>query len=392
MKDKRSSRMVWLWAVLVALSALPVLAGTVSVGTQLAALAPAVAVLVVLVVTHELGHALVGKLLGYRIFEVSIGLGPRLLNVPLSRTRVVVNLLPIGGHTLLAPRSARLLPARDVFVSLAGAFVNLFMVLGALTADLSNSFTFGIVLVGSAIVVENLLPRHVRNPLGVMQSDGMRAALALGADDQALADALIARYMGEAYVSHQAGDHAGALSWDERGLQAHPGARALEGDAAVALIYLHRYAEGRAKLRSLLERDDLSPIHRALCLNNLAWADLMLGDPAFVPEAIESSKEAIATIPDQPAFKGTRAYALILQGAVEDGLLLAREALRGNRRRDDRASNACVLAIGNVRAGRLDAARRHIVTAMRLSPENGLIERAIAELDAAEHAAAPHPG
>jgi hypothetical protein len=384
--------MLWLWAVLVALTMLPVLAGTVSVGTQLAILGPAIAVLVVLVVTHELGHALVGRLLGYRIFEVSVGLGPRLLNVPLGRTRIVVRLFPIGGHTLLAPKSDRLLPARDVFVALAGAFVNVFVVLWALTADLSNSFTFGIVLVGSAIVVENLLPRRVKNPLGVLQSDGMRAALALGSDDQALTDALVARYAGEAYVSHLAGDHAGALSWDERGLAAYPGARALEGDAAVALMYLRRYDEGRSKLVSLLERDDLSTIQRALFQNNLAWADLMLGDPALLPEAIESSKEAIVTFPNLPAVKGTRAYALILQGAVEDGVELAREALRGNRRKDDRASNACVLAIGNARAGRLETARRHIVIAMRLSSESPLIERAIAELEAADLAPAPDRG
>jgi hypothetical protein len=387
MKGTKRSRLTWLWAMVAALYALPVLTGTVSLGTQLALLGPGVGVLVLLIVTHELGHALVGKALGYRVFEVSVGVGPRLLNVPLGRTRFVVRLLPVGGHTLLAPKSARLLPARDVFVALAGAFVNLFMVLWALTADLSNAFTFGILLVGSAVVVENLLPRRVTNAIGVVQSDGMRAALALEADDRALADALVSRYVGEEYVSHQAGDHAGALSWDERGLERFPGNRALEGDAAVSLLLLRRYAEGRDLLLSLLTREDLAPIQRALYRNNLAWADLMLGDPSLLSEAFEASKEAIASLPDQPAVKGTRAYALILQGAIEDGLALGAEALRRNTTKESRASNACVLAIGNARSGRLEAARRHVVTAMRLDPHNELIDRAVADLE--DRTAAP---
>ena len=269
MKLKGASRWSWLWLVVAGLYVLPVLTGTVPLGTMLATLAPGVGVLVLLIVTHELGHALVGTALGYRIFEVSVGLGPRLVDLPLGRTRVVVRLLPVGGHTLLAPKSARLVPARDVFVALAGAFVNLFMVLWAFTADLSNAFTFGILLLGSAIVVENLLPRRVTNAIGVMQSDGMRAALALEADERALTDALASRYVGEAYVSHRAGDHAGALAWDERGLERFPGNRALESDAAVSLVLLRRYHEGRTKLTSLLARDDLTPIQRALYRNNL---------------------------------------------------------------------------------------------------------------------------
>jgi hypothetical protein len=388
MRTKKRSALSWLWAVVAALYVLPVLTGTVPLGTQLATLAPGVGVLGLLIVTHELGHALVGRALGYRIFEVSVGLGPRLVNVALGRTRVVVRILPIGGHTLLAPRSARLLPARDVFVALAGAGVNLFTVLWALTADLSNAFTFGILLVGSAVVVENLLPRRVTNPIGVVQSDGLRAALALEADDRALTDALASRYVGEAYVSHLAGDHADALRWDERGLERFPGNRALEGDAAVALILLRRYAEGRDLLVSLLARDDLTTIQRALYRNNLAWADLMLGDPSLLPEAIDASKDAIAELPDQPAVKGTRAYALIVQGAIEDGLVLAAEALRRNATKEHRASNACVLAIGYARSGRLETARRHIVTAMRLAPDNELIDRAVAELEAASRTTA----
>ncbi len=360
---------------------LPVLAGVVPVGGQLAAIAPGVGVIVALIVTHELGHALMGRLLGYRIFEVSFGVGPLVLNAPLGRTRVVVRLLPAGGHTMLAPKGARLLPARDVFVALAGAFINLLTVLWALTADLSNTFTFGIVLIGSAVVVENLFPRHVRNALGVAKSDGLRAAQALEADEEALTAALVSRYLGEAYVDRAAGDHAGSLAWCERGLEVHPGTRTLQGDVAVSLINLRRYREARDLLVSLLGRDDLDPALRALYRNNLAWTDLMLGDHELLSEAFEASKDAIDTLGDQPAVKGTRAYALILQGAVEDGLRLAGEAIRSNHAKDARASNACVLAIGCSRSGRLDAARRHVAHALRLSPDNELIERAVAEVE-----------
>ena len=51
----------------------------------------------VLVITHELGHYLMGKWLGFTITEFSIGLGPKLFGIKGKETEFTLRALPIGG-------------------------------------------------------------------------------------------------------------------------------------------------------------------------------------------------------------------------------------------------------------------------------------------------------
>ncbi len=51
----------------------------------------------VLVITHELGHYLMGKWLGFTIVEFSVGLGPKLFGIKGKETEFTLRALPIGG-------------------------------------------------------------------------------------------------------------------------------------------------------------------------------------------------------------------------------------------------------------------------------------------------------
>ncbi len=51
----------------------------------------------VLVITHELGHFLMGKWLGFTITEFSVGLGPKLFGIKGKETEFTLRALPIGG-------------------------------------------------------------------------------------------------------------------------------------------------------------------------------------------------------------------------------------------------------------------------------------------------------
>ena len=51
----------------------------------------------VLVITHELGHFLMGRWLGFTITEFSVGLGPKLFGIKGKRTEFTLRALPIGG-------------------------------------------------------------------------------------------------------------------------------------------------------------------------------------------------------------------------------------------------------------------------------------------------------
>ncbi len=51
----------------------------------------------VLVITHELGHYLMGKWLGFTITEFSVGLGPKIFGIKGKETEFTLRALPIGG-------------------------------------------------------------------------------------------------------------------------------------------------------------------------------------------------------------------------------------------------------------------------------------------------------
>lgn len=56
----------------------------------------------ILVFVHELGHFTVAKLVGIRVFEFSIGFGPKLINFIKGETRYTLRILPLGGFTRMA--------------------------------------------------------------------------------------------------------------------------------------------------------------------------------------------------------------------------------------------------------------------------------------------------
>lgn len=380
MGSARSKVTVVLWVAVAAIWLLPVVAGVIPPWFVLRMIGTGAAVLLSLIVLHELGHALVGRLLGYRIFEISVGTGPPLVATVVGRTRVSLSMIPAGGHTLLAPRSDRLVQAREVFVSIAGPAVNVVVLAVVFGSDMPEPWRSAVIWLSAALAIENLWPRRVTGPLGVVFSDGLRAAHALDADDAAVRSLLASRYLGESYVSHAKHDHADAIVWDQRGLADFPGNPSFEGDIATSQIMLGEYGPARERLLGLVDRPDLEDAQRALYRNNLAWADLMLDDPELVPEALSLSKAALDVLPTIPAVKGTRGFALIMGGGIDEGIVLCGEAQRGNRGRDERASNACCLAIGAARQGRIGVAERHLRNAIRLAPENALIDRAGDEL------------
>lgn len=56
------------------------------------------AILIFLVLVHELGHFLVAKLFGIRVDEFAFGFPPKLFGKKIGETEYKVNLLPIGGY------------------------------------------------------------------------------------------------------------------------------------------------------------------------------------------------------------------------------------------------------------------------------------------------------
>jgi membrane-associated protease RseP (regulator of RpoE activity) len=63
---------------------------------------------------HELGHALVARVLGVRVWSVTLGRGPRLYQGMVAGSRFHVGLLPLRGAVSLHDDDARALGYRDM--------------------------------------------------------------------------------------------------------------------------------------------------------------------------------------------------------------------------------------------------------------------------------------
>jgi len=90
------------------------------------------AVLAVLIITHELGHFTTAKAFGVKVEEFSLGFPPRLLSKKLGETRYSLSAIPLGGFVKMAgevdPKEPRSLASKGVgariLVLSAGSLMN----------------------------------------------------------------------------------------------------------------------------------------------------------------------------------------------------------------------------------------------------------------------------
>ncbi|MFC1914040.1 RIP metalloprotease RseP [Chloroflexota bacterium] len=95
-------------------------------------LVPFVAILVVLVLVHELGHFTTAKLFGVTVEEFGLGFPPRLLSIRRKGTRYSLNAVPMGGFVKLAGEEDPNVPGSlaskkagvRMIVLAAGSFMN----------------------------------------------------------------------------------------------------------------------------------------------------------------------------------------------------------------------------------------------------------------------------
>jgi hypothetical protein len=336
-------------------------------------------VLVIVLWAHELGHALVGAALGLRVIEVVLGSGPRLARAHVRGTDADVRLLPFGGHTVMVPLTPG--RARLAVGVLAGPLANLTVVLVTLFVwPRTGGWVAPLVIANLLVLLGNLWPMKVATPLGPVHSDGLALVTLLRSPAEELAEMQVLRYAAETKAALERQDPAAAIHHAKQGLAAHPDHEVLRHLLTVALIRNGRFDTARAHLQTLLASGRPEPHQRAMDLNNLAWANLMSGDAALLDEALDASEEAERKLAWHPAVTNTRGYALILDGKVEDGLARARRAYDAHTDRTDRATTACVLAIGAARLGNVDGGHAMVANARRLDAGCDLLRRADAEL------------
>lgn len=102
----------------------------------------AIFVFLLVILLHELGHFTVAKLVGIRVNEFSIGMGPKVLQKESDETKYTLRLLPIGGYVSMEgedeksddPRSFnKVSPLKRIAVVAAGGIMNFILAIIVLT-------------------------------------------------------------------------------------------------------------------------------------------------------------------------------------------------------------------------------------------------------------------
>ncbi len=319
---------------------------------------------VVMLVWHELGHALMARFLGWHVGEISIGFGPLLWEGNVGRTRVIVRLVPIEGYVLPAPDSARGARVKSALIYAAGPGSEL-LLLAVLVAFLGFDTVFNdantpalIGLKTLAIVIIwgaglNLIPFSI----GAGVSDGLGILLAPFLTRDAIEQRMLTLDQIEMDRLANGGEIDAALQKLETMKQRTKQVDDLQRREIALLTDANRYDDARRKLdrlldgRAVVELDDVALLHLEAVVQSIAPQERALN----VDMAIN---RALRLAPQSPSLHITRGVLTVKQARYEvGGNELASAYLRATTSRD-RARALGYLAIAAHHVGARDAERR----------------------------------
>ena len=133
------------------------------------------AVLVVLIIAHELGHFSTAKAFGVKVEEFGVGFPPRLLSFKKGETRYSLNAIPLGGFTKMVgevdPSETRSLASKSIWVRIlvlsAGSLMNFLLPLLLFSIAFMVPYN---VLIGQ-VTVEEVLPNSPAAIAGLQPED-----------------------------------------------------------------------------------------------------------------------------------------------------------------------------------------------------------------------------
>lgn len=137
----------------------------------------AIFVFLLVILLHELGHFTVAKMVGIKVNEFSIGMGPTIVKTKRGETKYSLRALPIGGYVSMEgesedssdPRSFNRAPVLSrMAVIAAGAFMNFVLAIIVLSIV---SFNVGM----PTTVIEETIPSSPAEMSGIIKGDKINA-------------------------------------------------------------------------------------------------------------------------------------------------------------------------------------------------------------------------
>ena len=258
-----------------------------------------------MLVVHETGHALVARLLGWRVTDMVVGFGRELVRFRAGETLVRLQLAPFGGYVIPAPRDTSRPRLSSALIYAAGPGAEALVALVIWLADpelFSGPETTlrvalrAVVYVAGISLFFNLMPM----PASGGANDGLGILLSLTSREKHLQARLVAPEVREATRRLMLEDSAGALQVlqeargrhgdDPRLLALTAAALATAGRAGEAQDMLERADdEARAKAE---DPEDLV-VSRSTDMHAFrAWTFLEMGDAGLRSFAMREAREA----------------------------------------------------------------------------------------------------
>lgn len=343
---------------------------------------------IIAVTVHEFSHAFAGRLVGFRIFRVIVGSGRTWWRGALLGFDVEAKAFPFSGLTFGAPRQLERTPWKHLFFIAAAPLANVALVgLAALfikdpisapyTSDAFNGW-FVLGLANFITVFLSLWPRTYQKEIGTKRSDGLFLLQLLSSKKRSeiLEETHVGWFCMEAGACIEQGRFAEGRGWLDRGLAEFPKNIRLRESYVATLIAIGEYQAARSTAVELLAEIPPQHVRRLMVLNNIAYLDALLEDPALFDEADRYSTEALAAIPWHPALKNTRGVVLLALNRLDEALPLLRASANApNQPPGSRAECLCTLAMAEARQDELAAAERYFTTARQINPQCPLLPR-----------------
>jgi hypothetical protein len=353
---------------------------------------------VVSILLHEAAHVAVARSLGWKVFRVRIGTGKTIFEKEIAGAPWQINAAPFGGITFLAPVDERGMRWKFLVIVSAGlpvhiAFIAIGFISGASWLGWLPPAIFDgpqwpslLLVINVAYLILNVIRSRAHTAGYMVNTDGMLIWRGIFEFALLREPLLMARYVLGANELRHRKKFAEAHELLSAAMDRFDATNRFSNDLSIATHYgivlldLKRFAEAGDVFRELLNKSNLDDPNKGILLNNIAWVDLLTGDPNLLPEADQYSAEAMSKLEWAPSVRGTRGCVLIELGRVDEGLTLVSSAMQTHVDADKKALNACYLVIGYARKGDLNEAKRYRDIAETLDRDCMLLPRADAEL------------
>ncbi len=337
---------------------------------------------------HEMGHALTARILGFKVFSVTMGYGRKILEFELFQIPIIFNLFPLQGLTLALAKTRRLFKTR-MWLYVAGGpathILSVFLCYQILGADgfletisprnlfLGFAPLTGFIYANAFLFLNAMIPRKLHLPTGPAFNDGYQLLTIPFRKTEWLEDLELVFIELEAIGFIRQEEYDDALKIYEKLRKLKPDNYLMNMN--IGQIYLAKgeveksrnlFVETFEKLDKEKGDDKLYRHFFYVLYNNIAWTNVIYPQEDLLQQADNYSKKALNSSPRFTAFVGTRGSVLIRKGEIEAGLELLKRAFKHHSDEASRSAEALFIGIGEAKLGNRQKAMEWLEKARKI--------------------------